>query len=170
MGHERPSLSLRGMAAHTKAEIGASASKAQRGFSIPAGPQPTELKRRELLTDGEGVSGDKRVCVSRLDDTDQARDRPLIGIGADRDPRATLGRFITRSEGLVCPVCAGTLLAPYEGRRPWQQQRSSHPVKGQRRRGSGGRRGARPRQPGSETPPLQRRLQHARETRRLRPQ
>jgi hypothetical protein len=113
MGHERPSLSLRGMAAHTKAEIGASASKAQRGFSIPAGPQPTELKRRELLTDGEGVSGDKRVCVSRLDDTDQARDRPLIGIGADRDPRATLGRFITRSEGLVCPVCSSTLPTPY---------------------------------------------------------
>ena len=55
------------------------------------------------------------------------------------------------------------------GRRRWQQQRSSHPVKRQRRRGSDGRRDARPRQPGSETPPPQRLLRHARKTRRLRP-
>lgn len=112
-----PSLSLRGMAAHyPKAEIGASASKTQRGFSNPAGSQPTELKRRELLTDGEGVAGDKRARVySRLDDTDLVPAKHAIARlskSALTGTRATLGRFITPSEGLVCPVCSSTLPTP----------------------------------------------------------
>ena len=41
------------------------------------------------------------------------RNRPLIKIAADRDPRAMLERLITRSEGLVCPVCSGKLPTPY---------------------------------------------------------